>query len=556
MARRATLAILLLTAAAWAHGGSFRGPGGGVPPGGLPTQPQKPARTGNVTHIWQTWWSYNQFNVLDFRRRQKERRAPVTGKGQEDPDAWRLALRKRLVPVMTEALKDSDKEVRTAAAIALGKFREKGTIPALQKLAREDNLKEVREAAVQGLALMGASELHDYFASIVADQGEQLRLRGFALMGLGRINDKKSRQYLLDFFDRTQKRARTLIPKSTGDRRQFLISVLIALQMSGDKALGKTFMEFCKDKRLDEDVRAYALNCVGKVKAVDQHAEALDILKRERSDQIRRSAAVIIGVLGARKDQKSAEALARALSKDKDKIVRHYAAISLGQIGGEFAYKKLKRHWPYANKEARGFFLLGFGLTRHPDAASVLLKEMDGAADANQAGAAALALGLLGARAHAPAVRKRLESSKAWVLQQTTALALGMVGDEGSAETVKNLLIKERQSPIRMSAAVAYALLRQHSAVKLFADLMRDSNTVVVRNTMAQILGYLASASAAELLLEVYEDTKLQRQTRAYALVALGTLADTSDFPIFPSLAFDTNYFVRCDPLDVVVTIL
>ena len=76
------VALLFLSGIAWGHGGSFRGQGGGVPPSappGLPQQPTSPPRTGHATHTWQTWWGYNQFKVIDFRRKQKERRGPVTG---------------------------------------------------------------------------------------------------------------------------------------------------------------------------------------------------------------------------------------------------------------------------------------------------------------------------------------------------------------------------------------------------------------------------------------------------------------------------------------------
>lgn len=557
MTRRIGAVLLLAAGMAWAHGGAFRGPGaGGVPPG-LPQQPSSPARTGKVPHSWLTWWGYNQFNVLDFRRRQKARRGPVSGERREtDPDAWRGELRTKLVPILREALGDDDKEVRTAAAVALGKLAAHDAIEDLKRLYRDDNLKEVREAALQGLLLMGDAQLHDFFTGIIADQGEQLRLRGFALMGLGRIDDARSRQTLLGFFDRKNRRQRAQLPTSTGDRRQFLIAALIGLQMTGDKLLAGTFLEFAADKRLDEDVRAYAVNCVAKVGAVDRLPDVLEILARESNEQIRRSAAVAVGVLAPRGDAVAVKALARAVSKDKDKIVNHYATISLGQVGGDEAFKRLKRYHKYADKEGRGFFMLAYGFCGHADGAKILKREMETAADANDGAAAAMGLGILADAAQAPALKEKFEESKSWVLLQTTALALGMLNDTTSAEAIKTVLINKRHPPVKTAAAIAYALLHQHSAVGLFADLLKTSKTVYTRNVIAQIMGYLASPRAAEKLLEIYKDESLQRQTRAYALVGLGTLADTSDYPIFPALAFDTNYFVRCDPFDVVVTIL
>jgi len=554
----AAVVVLFLTGVAWGHGGSFRGPGGGVPPPppGLPQQPTSPPRTGHATHTWHVWWGYNQFKVIDFRRRQKERRGPVTGEGEaKGPDAWRLELRERVVPVMREALKDDDKEVRTAAAVALGKYRTTAAIEDLKTLYRTDGVDEVKEAALQGLLLMGDPGLFDFFESIIRDQGEELRLRGFAMMGMGRIGDEKSRKYLLDFFDARDARQQALVPKSTGDIRQFLIAALVGLQMTGDATLGETFLRFARDKRFDEDVRAYAVNCLGKVHAKDKLPDVFDLLRKDESDQIRRSAAVVAGVLAEREDAAAVKALSPAMSKDKDKVVRHFATISLGQVGGEEAFSRLKRYYRYADKEERGFFHLAFAFSGHPEAAPILEKYLD-AADADEAAAAVLGFGILGDATKAPLLRKVLADSRSWILLQSSVIALGMLNDVASTPAIEPILVNKTQPAVRMAAAVAYALLRQHEAVKVFCELLRDSDTVFMRNAIAQVMGRLASPTAADPLLAICSDVNVQRQTRAYALVALGMLADTADYPVFPELAFDTNYFVRCDPFDVVVTIL
>jgi len=552
---------MLLTAPVLAHGGQFGGgPRGGVPPGdppGLPGQPTKPARTGNTTHSWQTWWGYNQFKYLDFRRRQKARRGPVSGSGLKvDPDAWRVALRVKLEPVFVTALKDDDKEVRTAAAVALGKLQAVGAIPALQELIEKDNVQEVREAALQGLTLMADAQLREYFIAIVKQRNEKQRLRGFAIMALGRIGDTESKQYLLDFFDRKKKQARALIPKSTGDRRQFLIVALNGLLLSEDPALEGFFLDVARSKRYEEDVRAYACTCLGKMLAKARLPEVLDLLARDGSDQVRRSAAVAVGVMAPRADAVATKALARTLSKDKDKVTRHFATISLGQIGGELAFRALVREYDRANKEARGFFLLAFGLSHHEGAAKYLEERLESAADANEAGAAALGFGLLDDKKYAPLVRKRFNGSKSWILMQTTVLALGMLNDMAASDDVRNIVLTKRQPGMRVSAALAYALLQQRKALPLFTEILERASSTFVLNSLTQIMGYLASEGAAPPLERIYYDEKLQRQVRAYALVALGSLCDKEDFPILRSLAFDVNYFVRCDPLDEAVTIL
>ena len=554
MSRATLLAILLLGAPVFAHGGQFRGPRGGAPPG-LPSQPNKPARTGHGTHTWLTWWGYNQFKVLDFRRLQRERRGPITQSAKRtDPDAWRKTLRNRLVPVMLEALADDDKEVRTAAAVALGKFRAIETIPDLQRLVEQDNIKEVREAALQGLLLMGDAHLYDYFVKIIKRQGEEMRLRGFALMALGRIGDARSRTFLLGFFESKNKRARRMLPSSTGDRRTFRISALTGLLMSKNAELGETFLSIANDKKFDEDVRAHALTCVGKMGTKSELPAVLEILQKESSEQIRRSAAVVVGLLASKEDEAIVKPLARVLKKDQDKIVRHFTVISLGQIGGDLAFKQLKRQFRYANKEDRGFYLLAMGLSHHPDAAKELKREI-GAADAIQGAAAALGLGILGIEDHRAAVRKEFAETKAWAMLQSTMLALGMLNDRQSAKPIRNRMIVDRQPALRSAAGIAYAMLEPSKSVDLFLEILRGAKNQQTLGMITQVMAYLASERAAKPLQDICHDTKLQRQTRAYALVALGRLADTDEYPYFITLAFDTNYFVRCDPFDEVVTI-
>jgi HEAT repeat protein len=69
-------------------------------------------------------------------------------------------------------------------------------------------------------------------------------------------------------------------------------------------------------------------------------------------------------------------------------------------------------------------------------------------------------------------------------------------------------------------------------------------------------MGFLASEKAADPLVELYRDKDLQRQARAFALVAIGALGDPAEIPLLVGLAFDLNYMLRSDPIDEAITIL
>ena len=60
------MALLVLTAPALGHGGSYRGPQGEVPPGLVPGPPPKPDSTGGSYHTWLSWWGWNKLTPVRY----------------------------------------------------------------------------------------------------------------------------------------------------------------------------------------------------------------------------------------------------------------------------------------------------------------------------------------------------------------------------------------------------------------------------------------------------------------------------------------------------------
>ena len=557
------LLVLLLwpTTEAIGHGGQFRPPGGSprapTPPG-LPAQPTAPAETGKVKHTWTVWWGYTQFQYLDYRRLQRERRGPVTGsEGKQDADKWRDELRLRLVPLLRKAIHDKDREVRTGAAVALGKLQVREAIPDLERMLNKDKLQEAREAALVGLMHMREPQLRETFEKEVRKKSGKLRVRGFALFGIGRLGDDRSIAYLQSFFDRKDKKAKRILPSSSGEKRYFRVACLAAMLMSERKDFGDFFLGVANDSRFHEQVRAYAVTALGKIEARDKLKELIAFLKDpDEHEQIRRSAAVALGKLGKRTDATVVEELRRTMMGAKDAVLRHFSIIGLGRIGGANASQALRKRLKRVRGEDREFVLIGLGLTRDARAAPLLVKALHEERHARRKAAAALALGLLGDRKQAAVINKEYGRAKDWLLLQTCSLSLGMLNYKPAAGRLKDVLIKKKQPALRTAAALAYALIRQHAAVPLFLEILRGSNSVITMTAMVRVMSYLSSPNAAKPLERLYADKKVQRQVRAYALVSLGTLADRADFPLLVSMGFDINYFVRCPPLDEALTIL
>jgi HEAT repeat protein len=560
----ATALICFPCASALAHGGSFRGPSGGVPPG-LPTQPSKPGESGGSTHTWLTWWGYNQFQYVDFRRRQVARRGPISGairqkqEEEEDPNAWRGEVRLRLTPLMMEALHDPDEEVRTAAAVALGKWRVKVAIPDLQALVKRDDVRQVREAGVLGLMLMREPMLRDWFIRVAEEtdeNAERLRIRGYALIGLGLIGDDVSRNYLLALLDPKNKKARRALPQKAKHRREYLVAAVASLTQVQSVDLSDDFLRLARETRLPEQVRAYAVSAIGKAKRRRHMPALVELARKDPSFHMRRSAVMALGSIATRVDTEVLELLGKRLKRDPDRIARHFCALSLGVIGGPKAFQILRESYKDANKEARGFFLLAFGLCKEPVAADLLGELLKNFKDPMDQAAACLALGLFDDAKRAPVVRAQFDHAKAWTLMQTCMLSLGLLDHQASSEKIREILLTKKQPAVRTSAAISYALLRQWSALPVFMNLLHEAKSIVTLSALAQVMGFLSSPRAVDPLVEMYRDTKLQRQARAFALVSLGALGDPEDFPVLVRMAWDINYLLRSDPVDEALTIL
>src|SRR5689334_1624344 len=132
MRLRSLVPVALLAAAlpatAFAHGGSYAPPVTGQP--GNPQVPPGTADAPGGTTRWETWWAANKEYFLRLGEQMREDDGPVSeGLGGKKPRVSAAAARETrdaaapaaLVPLFVEALADESFEVRTAAAIALGK---------------------------------------------------------------------------------------------------------------------------------------------------------------------------------------------------------------------------------------------------------------------------------------------------------------------------------------------------------------------------------------------------------------------------------------------------
>lgn len=566
MKRNALLSLfllLLLPAAAFAHGGQYSppGPGGrGADSGGqVPPGTSDPPDARKVVTRWEAWWAANKESYLRLGERMREARpgVGVTTPGGGDEVDPRIAaeerVRESLVPLFIEALGDDYFDVRTAAAIALGKTEDARGLRPLMEAARKDGHKEVREAATLGLGLLGKTDAVPFLDLLMGDPKGEQRQRAFAAFSLGLIGGEDSAASLLRFIDPDQG------PKyAGGDRRNgpLMASVFVALGLTGHASAPAKLRAALESSDYDDTVHSFVILSLGRVGDRDSLDRLTGMLRRESDAMLRRSAAIAVGRIATEQDQESVDALFSALTDDKDPVTRHFASIALAQLDKGKVRARLRARFPRSDLMDRPFVALALGICRDRTSAEMLRKAVESSNDESERSALCLALALMGDKEAVPLLTANVERRGRPWLQSYSAIGLGLLDSQESIPLLSKKLDDSNESRIRMNLGVALGLLKAPEAEKYFRTTLKGDGSIYERSSAAMSLAVLRVNAAMPDMVDLYRDPKEKDMVRAFAIVALGVLAEPAKVPKLARIAIDHNYSISVDPLDEVLSIL
>lgn len=214
----------------------------------------------------------------------------------------------KVVAALTEALKDSDKEVRESAMQALVRLRDPGIFDPLV-LALKDASADVRESAAFGLGQLRDKRAIPPLTAALKDADASVREQ--AVFALGQFRDPASADALIA----------ALRDESPSVREQ----AAFALGQLRDERAIQPLTAALKDA--NGSVREQAAFALGQLKARSAVDALIAALKDEDND-VREQAAFALGQIG---DPRAVDALSAAL-KDSNAQVRQQAAFALGQL--------------------------------------------------------------------------------------------------------------------------------------------------------------------------------------------------------------------------------
>jgi len=560
------LALVAFCTSAAPHGGTYRGPGSGIPAGGTAA----PASTGTPSSAaqgevsdWRTWWSFNRDPFLDLRKA-IHTAAPRTGADEytvgqgERPAAPRSSrpsielVEEKVLPALARALevKRSD-DLRSGAMLAMAKI---GRAPRGQRLADllrpllTDPSQEIAETAAIALGVAADPGLAPRLALLLADglEGRRLvkktevpyRTRAFAAYGLGLIGSRTANEDVRRFI--VHHLVRTLDDRSLTSTRDVHVACLLSLGLvrldsvppkPATPASGPEAGPGAENEGSDADEPPDPPSASREALA----AYLLELFEdRTRHGLVRAHAPVALARQVEGLDRATVTRVARSLGATLKRGSDTHTAIQQGAVNalarlGDNDRDDLDRLIRGALMDAHRH---GDRTVRH--LALVALARVaarDGEGDAPEEGLAEVRGFLLRKLAQGSTVERPWAALGLGVLERTR-----QDRRETSTPEIAQAIrasIESKDSPIELGAyLLAAGLVRDLDAREILLEHANDRSDDETRGYACVGLGLMGAREAIPMLREIVRDSRYRPSVLRDAAVGLGLLGDRQSVPL------------------------
>lgn len=528
--------VALSAAAALAHGGAYVDPpGGGDGPQAGPGFGDPPPAPG--VSRWETWWAETREDVLRIAERCDAAERPVVtparggAEAPPDPAAMRAAAAARVRDDvfwhLNHALFDDDFDVRSSAAVALGKIGDPRAGPLLRVCARRDERDEVRRAALLALGIAGRAEDIPFLSEVVSDRAVHDDERSMAVLALGLVGGDDAAEWLAWFLERAPSRPE---PRNTS-QTHFLGTAYQALGLTRSHAAHRLLWRTADDATVDPALRAHAVLGLGRLGDRESLSRCVKLTATAGDTQLKRAAVAALGTMVRADDAQALEALC-ALTRDRDATTRRFAIASIGPVRSPDVRAQLRRLFADCEDGDRPFVALAIGM--QDDRAFARRIRTALASEPNESGRAAYCttLGLLRDFESIPELERQIGPGPTpGTYRGYAALALAVLPSPDSRDLLWRRVNLERDGRVWGDLSIALGLLGEPRTRKFLSAKLADGDGNYDRCRAASCLGVLRRADAVPELAAIVRDRKADGIVRAHCVVAMGQIADVSPVP-------------------------
>ncbi|MEE9128339.1 MAG: hypothetical protein V3U11_14500, partial [Planctomycetota bacterium] len=474
----------------------------------------------------------------------------------------------KILPIFKKTLVSFDQEIRETAALAMGISQKTQAIAPLQHLVLDD---------AAGRKLVQKSFVDD-------------RTRSFAAYGMGLIahasDDVNVKRMTLETM------AQILRNKNIVDRniRVAAINAIGLLNPSHqneadpNSILSKALAELDKFYSLklgrgQELIQSHVPPAVAKLLgrgSEGRRTEYKDLYHKEltsgkkRSNDIYRAAAIALGQLAQPQetnndDKKYSVALLDYFKKGKNPQARYFAAMSLGQIGGDSnkshlltilrkGKKTLEKPWAALALGVYCFNAFEKDPSANPDATvgEALLKQFREVRAPQARSAFAIAMGLARYRDAANDILELLlEEKHKDELAGYLSIGLALMDYIKAKSEIHEICRNSVRRPERLKqTAVALGKLGDRTVTDTLTEMLsQENNNLAKLSALAGALGFIGDRRTIKPLVKMLFNDKLGDLSRAFAAVALGGVADKEKLPWNSKIARNMNYRASVETL-------
>jgi HEAT repeat protein len=530
-------------------GAHSRGSGGGGGAG---------ATTGGINFLednWDVWWEANKFDFIDLRRIDDD---VLTGQGIEPESparrelrlaGVRATIREEVLPVLRSLAASDDPAVRSAAVVTLGKLRDEDSID-LVRGALGDGSLGVRRSSMLALGVLDTGRA-SWLLMNIADDSRQ----GRTLVSSSPISVDDRGTALITAALRGDAAAEPLLLQMLTERRdvhpELLSMVAGAAGLMGSAESIRPLIEIAFDDDLPQGVRSAAITALGRIGDPSVTPALMELL--DGDVEPRRAAVVALGLVGHPGAARVIERLGGMLEHESDAVTRHFAAISLGRIGGAAARTRLLAAFESANSDMRPWLALALGVcertTPNGEIVLTLLDRFKKESNTEVQAACLIGVGLCRSERGLAELTEVLRLGHV-SLAGPAAIALGLSEQSSSAPALRQALISASNPDVLRQAALALGILGDTSSIPALLDLIRTTNNPFVASYSAIAVGFMGDADASPLLLQLIEREGPTGITTTYAVSAVGQLFDVDRRPALSRLAAGDNYLARPTAID------